>query len=229
MFTHTNTIQPLSLETIQNPRGRFYITPNGNKYPSITTILSAKENKKLQEWRESLGDKAADKETKRAAQRGEAVHKMVELFLQNHSDPCSDASTQVPIAVDHVGEFNVVKRYLKKHINNIVLQEAALYSDALKIAGRVDCVAEWDGVLSIIDFKTSTNTKHESIIGDYFLQTTAYALMFEELYDKPIDQLVIIMSVEKGIAPLIFKKPMLDYVNPLVERINTYYKEKSNG
>lgn len=228
MFTHNKIVEPLELETIQNPRGRFYITPDGKKYPSITTLLSAKENKKLQEWRESLGDKAADKEMKRAAARGNAVHGMIELFLQNHPDP-TNISTETPISLEHIGEFNVVKRYLKKHVNNIILQECALYSDNLKVAGRVDCIGEWDGILSVIDFKTSTNNKHESIIGDYFLQATAYALMFEELYNIPINQIVILMSVEKGIAPLIFKKQMLDYVKPLVERINTYYKEKNNG
>lgn len=220
MFTHQSKIQLREIKVVNSSRGRFYVTPEGNKYPSITTLLGAKEKPWLNEWRSSLGEDKADKETKRTAARGDAVHLMAERYLNNNPDPTKDQH------YEHIPEFNSVKHRLNK-INNILVQETPLYSDTLKVAGRVDCIAEYDGVLSVVDFKTSTNSKNEGMIQDYFLQTTAYALMFHELYDVQIDQLVIIMSVEKGI-PMVFKKRVEDYIAPLCERINSFYVNKGS-
>lgn len=97
-----------------------------------------------------------------------------------------------------------------------------MWSDRLRIAGRVDCIAEYDGKLSIIDFKTSNNNKDRGMIEDYFLQTTAYAIMWHELTGEPIEQLVILMTVEKGMVPLKFVETIDKYVKPLVERIREY-------
>lgn len=215
MFKHSDLI-PLELKTLEGPKGRFYITPDGNKYPSITTVLSAQDKPWLTDWRNSLGEKKADKEMKRTADRGTSVHGMIEKFLRNDPSPTDGQN------FEHVAEFNSVKLMLRK-IDEILLQEAALYSDTLKVAGRVDCVGYYNKVLSIIDFKTSTTDKNESMIQDYLLQTTGYALMFHELYDIQIDQVVIVMSVERGAVPLVFKRPVQDYIAPLCERINTYY------
>jgi len=220
VFTHTNRITPVEFKAKDTPKGRFYTTPDGNKYPSITTLLGDGDKPWLTDWRNSLGHEKADKETKRAAERGEAVHLMIERYLKNDPTPTADQKTP------HISEFNAVKLRLKK-VNNIITQEVPLYSDVLKVAGRVDCIAEYDGVLSIVDFKTSTNNKDERMIQDYFLQCTAYGLMFHEMYDIQIDQVVIIMSVEKGI-PLVFRKPMEDYIAPLCQRINTYYAKKGS-
>jgi genome maintenance exonuclease 1 len=215
-FTHLTAIQPVDLKTIEGPSGRKYITPEGNQYPSITTVLGAGEKPWLKNWRNMLGEAKADKEMKRAADRGTAVHLMIERFLNNE-----DESTR-GMALEHVAEFNSVRLHLKK-INNIYTQESALWSDVLRIAGRVDCIGEFQGKLSIIDFKTSTNDKTDSMIQDYFLQTTAYALMFEERYGIQIEQVVIIMSVERGVMPLVFKQPTEPYFGSLLERINTYH------
>ena len=215
MFNHTNTITPLQLKSVDGINGRFYTTPDNNRYPSITTVLGAKEKPGLVDWRNSLGHTAADKEMNRAADRGTAVHSMIEKYLDNDANPI------VNHLIEHVAEYNSLKLLLR-NINNIITQETALYSDLLKVAGRVDCIAEYKGTLSIIDFKTSTNSKDRSIIEDYFLQTTAYALMFEELYGIKIDNIVILMSVEKGV-PLVFKGKVDDYIRPLLFRINTYY------
>jgi genome maintenance exonuclease 1 len=223
VFTHTNQYTPLDLKVIEGPKGRFYITPEGNKYPSITTVLGAKDKPWLTEWRNSLGEQKADKETKRTAQRGTAVHAMIEAYLQNEEVPANATKLKnIPIALNDIAEFNSTKLFLKK-INNIALQESPLYSDVLKVAGRVDCIAEYDGVLSVLDFKTSTNSKTEHMAQDYFLQTAGYALMFHEQYNVQIDQLVIIMTVEKGAVPLVFRKQVADYFEPLCERINTYH------
>lgn len=219
MFIHTNKIEPVNLKVIEGPKGRFYVTPKGDKYPSITTLLSAGDKPWLTAWRESLGEKKANKEMKRAADRGTAVHLMIERYLNNEDTPTRDQKNE------HISEFNSVRLKLKK-LNNILVQEAALYSDTLKVAGRVDCIAEYDGVLSIVDFKTSTNDKNESMIQDYFLQTTAYSLMFEEMYGLQANQIVIIMSTERGIVPLVFKKSIDEYIEPLCERIHQYYSKQ---
>ena len=220
MFIHTNQITPVKLKVIQGPQGRFYVTPEGKKYPSITTLLGDQEKPWLEDWRQSLGEKKASKETKRTAARGEAVHLMIERHLENDPEPTKEQDAS------HVAEFKSLKFRLKK-INNIICQETALYSDVLQVAGRVDCIAEYDGILSVIDFKTSTNSKSEHMVQDYFLQGAAYATMFHEMYDIQIDQVVVIMSVEKGL-PMMFKKPVDDYLAPLCERINTYYTKRGS-
>lgn len=216
MFVHLDNINPVELKTQEGPKGRFYITPEGAKYPSITTILGAGDKPWIQDWRNALGADKADKEMKRAADRGTAVHAMIENFLNN--DPNPTAGHQI----EHINDFRQLRLQLKK-VNNIWTQETPLWSDMLKAAGRVDCVGEYEGKLSIIDFKTSTNDKSSDKIQDYYLQTTAYALMFEERYGVQIDNIVILMSSEKGAVPLVFKQPVEPYIRPLLERVKAYH------
>lgn len=216
MFNHLNLITPTNLKTIEGPRGRFYITPEGNKYPSITTVLGAGEKQWLTDWRASMGVDKADKEMKRAAERGTAVHAMIESFLNNDPTPTKGHK------IEHIPDFNMLRVQLRK-VNNIITQESALWSDTMRVAGRVDCIGEYNGKLSIIDFKTSTNNKVSGQIQDYYLQTAAYALMFQERYDIQIDNIVILMSVEKGAVPLVFQQPVDPYIEPLLHRINTYH------
>lgn len=201
--------------------GRFYTTPEGNVYPSVTTVLSNDDSKKewLQQWKAALGAKA-DKEVQRATERGTAVHEMVEKYLNN------DPNCSVGYANEHKRLFLQLRLFLAK-ISDIEMQEAALWSDTLQIAGRVDCIGKYNGVLSVIDFKTSTKDKDRSKIGDYFLQTTAYALMFEERYGIKIDQAVIIMASEKGGWPNVAVEPIDPHVVPLLKRITAYHKEKA--
>jgi ATP-dependent exoDNAse (exonuclease V) beta subunit len=180
-------------------------------------MLGAKEKPHLAEWRNMLGADKADKEMKRAADRGTAVHEMIEKYLNNEENPTKG---YLP---EHIREFNQVRLKLNK-IDNIHTQEIALFSDTLKIAGRVDCIGEFEGELCVIDFKTSNGDKKESMIEDYFLQCTFYALAYGEMYNINIDNITIIMSSEKGIVPLIFKGQVDDYVEKLVERIGNYYK-----
>ena len=209
----------LKAQTLPNGR-RFYTTPEGNKYPSVTTVLGDKDKPWLTEWRNSLGPEKADKETKRAAERGDAVHKLAEYYLNNQLT----SEITRPYKPEHVNWFNKVKLFLNK-ADNIRTQETALYSDILKVAGRVDCIGEYEGILSIIDFKTSTNSKVKEMIEDYYLQCAGYALMWEEQTGEHIDDIVIIMSVEKGMGPLIFKEKVHKYISPLMERIRQYYKD----
>lgn len=196
---------------------RFYTTPAGNKYPSVTTVLSSKGKDWLNNWRNMLGAEKADKETQRCAERGTAVHDMVERYLNNDEEPMKGHTRE------HCGLFNQIRLRLNQNVNNIRIQEAPLFSDRLKIAGRVDCIGEYEGILSVIDFKTSNNNKTADMIEDYYLQCTAYAIMYYEMYGVLIEDIVILMAVEKGIMPLVFKQKIYDYIDPLMARIDEFY------
>jgi len=216
-FIHLPKRELPTLVREQNLVGkRWYRTPEGHKYPSITTVLGHEEKPWLQEWRQSLGPVKADAETKRCAERGTNIHAILEKYIANTPEHTKGYKQE------YINGFNQMKIRLSK-LNNIRSQEAALYSNALRVAGTVDCIGEYDGVLSVIDFKTSNRDKDTSMIQDYFLQTTAYALMWEEVTGEPIDDIVILMSVEKGMVPLLFRDKIDKYVEPLVKRINDYY------
>lgn len=221
MFNHVGCppLQELNAVT-DEVKGRFYTTPEGNEYPSITTVLGQTSDKSwLKEWKESLGEKVAAKETARCADRGETVHSLAERYL-NNEQYILDGNT-----MENVKMFNQLKMRLRK-INNIRTQEAPLYSDFLGIAGRVDCVGEYKGQLCIIDFKTSNGIKTRDMVGDYFLQCTAYALMWYELTGERIDHLTILMAVEKSAVSMIFQDKIDKYVKPLQQRIDTFYQSQ---
>lgn len=212
-------VDEINISSKDTQKGRFYTTPEGNVYPSITTVLGSYEKPALNAWIQSIGAKAAEKEKQRAAARGTAIHDMLEKFLRNNPDP-TEGHERI-----HIADYNAVKLLLTK-VDNILALEIPLYSDMLKVAGRVDCIAEYNGTLSIIDFKTSTNAKDASIITDYFLQCTAYALMFHELYNIQIDHIRIIMSVEKGV-PMTFVERVEDWIEPLCLKLQDYHKRHS--
>lgn len=197
---------------------RWYTTPEGNEYPSVTTVLGHGEKPWLEDWRNMLGEKKADREKERASKRGTAVHEMAEKYLLNDENPTKGYKA------DHSKLFNQLKMRLNK-IDNIMAQEVALYSDLLKIAGTVDCVGEYDGVLSVIDFKTSNNNKNEDMVHDYFLQCTAYSIAFAEMYDVLIEDIVVLIAVEKGMMPMVYKRKIEEFVEPLQLRINTFYED----
>ena len=158
-FNHVDlstTIPDIQTETIKGKR--FYITPEGKKYPSITTVLSARKNEGLVRWRESVGDAVANNIMRGAAKRGTAVHTLVENYLNNEELSKQDV---LPVAL-----FTLLKPELD-NINSIRMQEGGLYSDKWEVAGRVDCIAEYKGKLSVIDFKTSTKEKQEQWIENY--------------------------------------------------------------
>lgn len=217
MVIHIPPQETYSLSAKMVGKQRWYTTPNGNLYPSITTVLGIVEKPEIVEWRKALGVKKADKETKRAADRGTALHNLVERILLNDEDVLEEQTLET------IKLYNQIKHHLKR-INNVHLLEGTLFSDLLEVAGRVDCIAEYDGVLSIIDFKTSTNNKTTQMVDDYFLQETFYALAYTELHGKSVNQIVTIMAVENGIAPLVWKKTIFPYVKPLQTRIEYFYQ-----
>lgn len=165
-----------------------------------------------------MGHEAADIETKRCGIRGEAVHLMAELYLKNEKAPTKDQMGS------DIKLFNQIRPILG-NINNVRAQEIPLFSDKLRLAGRVDVVGDYKGTLSVIDFKTSNNTKYPGMVQDYFLQSTAYAIMYFEMFDIPIEDIVIIIAVERGMAPMVYVKKIDDYVEPLLERINTFHAD----
>lgn len=219
MFTHVGPPIELPKLTSQTSASgvRHYTTPEGT-FPSITTVLGHKEKPWLKEWTQMLGADKAKKEQQRCSARGDAVHELVEKYLDNRENFTRGYDPK------YIKGFNQLKSYLNK-IDNIRVQEAALYSEVLKIAGRVDCIAEYEGVLSIVDFKTSNNNKTETMVEDYYKQCTAYSLMWYELTGELIDNIVILMYVEKGLVPLVFKQKVEDWIGPLTKTVNEYHTQ----
>ena len=167
------------------------------------------------EWRKRVGEEEANRVSSKATSRGTAVHSMCEDYLNNKK-------VEMGTKLDAYEMFLSIKPELHR-INNIHYQEAALWSKQLGMAGRVDCIGEFDGVLSVIDFKTSKKEKKTAEIEDYFWQTAAYALMYEEMIGQQIDDLVIVMAVENG-TPLIFKQKTSDHIDGLAKAIDYYHK-----
>jgi len=202
-------------------KGRVYLTPTGVKYPSITTVLGHFGKHKIMEWRKAVGEEEANKVAARAASRGTAMHTLCERYIDN-DEKVFDEKT-----MPHVkAMFNSIKPVIDTRVGKVYLQEVALYSDHLRIAGRVDLIAEFDGVLSIIDFKTSSRRKTEDDIKDYFEQESAYAIMFEERTKIPIVNLVTIMAIENDQEPLVFKEHRDNHARDLIRKIRLYEREK---
>jgi CRISPR/Cas system-associated exonuclease Cas4 (RecB family) len=215
-----NYCPPKALKNLESETGsngkRFYILPSGVKVPSITTVLGAMKKDAIQAWRQRVGEDVANQISRKASGRGTNVHTLCERYLNNDSlgDVMPDAREM----------FLSIRPHLNK-IDNIHYQEQALWSKNLGIAGRVDCIAEYEGELSVIDFKTSKKIKTLDQIEDYFWQTCAYALMYEERVGQPIDNLVIIMAVENE-EPLVFKQRTEDHITGLVRAIR-YYNDQN--
>ena len=213
-FKHLNIHNFPNLKAKTTEKGRRYFV-EGNAYPSVTTVIGEMKKKSIMEWRRKVGEEEANAISKRATTRGNKCHKLAEDYLSNKPlDRYRDD-------VLSLGLFHQIRPYIDK-INNIHALEESLYSHTLKLAGRVDCIAEYDNELAIIDFKTSTKFKREEWIQDYFSQETAYAIMFQELTGLKVKQLVTIIAVETGTPQVFIKKDILTYVPKLKEYIDYY-------
>lgn len=210
------------LEAKTTSSGRKYQTPTGKQYPSVTTVLSILSEEAIQKWRARVGAEEANKISHRAATRGTAVHEIIEKYLDN------DPQFKEGYMPNIISDFMDVKQILDERVGTIYAQECPLYSDYLKIAGRVDCVAEFDGKPSIIDFKTSRKTKKKSWIENYFIQESAYAIMWEERTGMPITQLVTIISVDNEDSQ-VFIEHRDNWDTKLLETIDEYKKRKIFG
>lgn len=215
-FKHLNLHNFPDLKAKTTAQGRRYFV-EGNAYPSVTTVIGEMKKKSILEWRRKVGEEEANAISKRATTRGNKCHKLAEDYLSNKPlDRYRDD-------VLSLGMFHQIRPYIDK-INNIHALEESLYSHTLKLAGRVDCIAEYDNELAIIDFKTSSKYKREEWIQDYFSQETAYAIMFQELTGLKVKQLVTIIATEQGTPQIFVKNNILEFVPKLKEYID-YYKE----
>ena len=195
-FTHVaHDYEFKKLKTINIKGKRYYNVDKNLHLPSITSITGSlpEKLKGLREWRERVGEKEASKITVQASRRGTKVHELIENYLNN------DLDNKFVLGRDM---FETMIPVLD-NIDNIYEQEVPLWSCELGVAGRCDCIAEYDGVLSVIDFKTSRKPKQESWIKDYFLQACAYSKMWEERTGSSIDQLVILIAVDNA-EPQVF-------------------------
>lgn len=196
--------------------GKRHYLVEGTPYPSVTTVLSSLTKDGLQKWIDKVGAEEAEKIKNAAADRGTKLHKMCEDYL--HNDP-NYAKGMMP---NIIALFKQVQPWLDEHVDFIYGNELALYSHSLHTAGRCDLIAQIDGKPAILDFKTSTNEKKEEWIENYFLQATAYSIMFEEMYNVRIDDIHIFICTETGI-PQHFKKIPFDYTTRTVQVFNDYF------
>ena len=205
------------LETKTVDKKRFYVTPEGKEYPSITTVLSPRNKEGLMKWRKKVGNDVATHIANKAAVRGSKVHKMCEDYL-NGLDMEKHKKDFLPYCL-----FNELKNQTFDNINDVIGQELVLYSDKYKIAGRTDLIANYKGELSIVDFKTSTNERKDSYNENYYIQASAYAEMFEELTGQPINQIVILVVTEDGIVQE-FIKDKQEYIPLLEQTLEEWYE-----
>lgn len=219
-FIH-KPIELNELDTVTISGGRHYVTPSGN-YPSITTVLSVLSRDSIKAWRAKVGEKEANRISTQAARRGTNVHSLCEDYLNNKELP--------KMMPNELAMFRSIKPILDERINTIYAQEAPLYSDYLGVAGRVDCIAEFDGRLSVIDFKTSRKPKKKEWISNYFQQASAYCVMFEERTGIPIDKIVIIVAVSgddgEVLEPQVFVEKRDNYIFECIKTIEQYKAEK---
>ena len=215
MFNHVPTNLPLlERETIDGVR--FYKVPNEDEFlklVSITSVTSHWSRAKFAKWRKKVGEEKANEITRKATARGTDMHSMTEHYLLNEDLP----------KVAPMGDmlFKIAKPTLKK-IDNIHSLEGSLYSKELGVAGTVDCIAEYEGELSVIDFKTSKAPKPREWIDGYFVQAAAYACMYYELTGIAVKKLVIIMACEDGECVVYEERDKLKYMRLLVTYIENF-------
>jgi len=215
MFNHVPAnLTPLERETIDGVR--YYKVPDLEEYlklVSITSVTSHYNREKFAKWRKKVGDKVADEITRKATSRGTDTHTLIEHYLLNE-----DLPTVQPLS-DYL--YKIAKPTLNK-IDNIHSLEGALYSKELGIAGTVDCIAEYEGELAVIDFKTSKAPKPRAWIDGYFVQAAAYACMYYELTGVAVKKLVIIMACEDGECVVYEERDKMKYMRLLVTYIKTF-------
>jgi genome maintenance exonuclease 1 len=214
-FTHCNFLGDLELDKKETPGCRLYQLPDGQWVPSITSVTSFYNRQVFVEWRKRVGEEEASKVTKKATARGTDYHEAVQRYLENEE---VDWNLFTPVTKFM---FHSSKQYLDK-INNIHAIERTLYSEYLGLAGRVDCIAEYEGELAVIDFKTSTKMKPEKWLENYFVQEMFYASAYYELTEIPVKKLITIMVTPNGEVKVFDKRNKEDYIKLLVRYIKKF-------
>ena len=223
MFNHIQHNFPQLLQ--ENVDGvRRYVTPSGEKYPSVTTVLSDYNKEGILEWRKKVGEEKANQISRAATTRGTGVHKALELYLKNEDVSSLEMMPNVKSL------FVRMKKEIEEKVNNIHCLEDRLYSHKLKLAGTVDCIADFRGKRSVIDFKTSIRLKKKENIGNYFMQCAAYADMFTEMTSLPIEQVIVLIGVDTANFCQTLKidgDELNHYRGELTKYIDAYYAKHS--
>lgn len=211
-----NEVEFDDLESVTEDGKRYYKTPTGEKYPSVTTVLGSRNKKWLHEWRARVGEEEANRISARASGRGTQMHLICEKYLQNKDDFWGKAP---PLARDM---FTSIQKYVDM-VEEVYGNEVALYSHELMTAGRIDVFCRMGGKTVILDFKTSSRQKSEKDIESYFLQTTAYAMMIKELKGIEIPKVVVLIAVEND-KPQYFIKNVKDYEEQVRQVFQDYHR-----
>ena len=241
LFTHKPVEVP-RLVRVDNPGLRHYTNPENNKkFVSITTVISHNSKHKFVDWRQKKGEAEANRITNRSTKRGTKTHSLIESYVKNEPQPTIDElfpdDTKVITvlneneSIDHYKNlpfflFENLKPELDK-IDNIIGIEIPLYSEYFGIAGTSDCIAEYNGKLSIIDYKTSEYIKKKEWIFDYFVQAVAYRYMLKELTGLDAEQLVVLMSAENGEVKAFVETDFVMYTRGLIQYIDKFTNEKA--
>lgn len=188
---------------------RMYVTPEGAKLPSVTSVTGFTTKEGIQQWRAKVGEAEANRVSKKASGRGTVVHNLTEKYILKHDDFDKAKSKAMPDAVDL---FHKIRRVMNANVTSIHALEKMVWSDYLKVAGTVDCIGVYKGKLAVIDFKTSAKTKEERWIEHYFMQTSAYACAWYELTREPINSLVVIVANDVDSEAQIFEKTTYPYL-----------------
>jgi ATP-dependent exoDNAse (exonuclease V) beta subunit len=211
-FNHVGTtLTELTTENIDGKR--HYVTPNGS-YISITTLLANLSKDGIQKWRNRVGAEEANRISTKASRQGNAIHALCEKYIKNEEGFLTES-------MPHLVEMFESILPLLDRVDNVHVTEGAMYSDELGLAGRTDLIAEFDGKLAIIDYKTSRRIKTWEMCASYFMQGAFYAHAYEERTGIPINNIVIIMAVENE-EPLLFRETKDRWINPLREVITKY-------
>ena len=208
-FNHLRRSPGLSFNIQHETRNgkRYYETPSGELYPSITSILGEFSKASILKWRKRVGETEANRISTKASRQGTAVHSLCEQYIKNEEGFLTES-------MPHLVEMFESIQPLLDRIDNVHVTEGALYSDELGLAGRTDLIAEFDGKLAIIDYKTSRRIKTWSMCHSYFMQGAFYAHAYEERTGIPINNIVIIMAVENE-EPLLFRETKDRWIEPL--------------
>ena len=202
-----------TLDRAQHKDGRRYVTLDGNAYPSVTTVLSIINEDKIAAWRAKVGEEKANRIGTQAANRGTAVHSIIEKYL--HNEDTSDFMPHIQQSLQNL------KPLIDKHVTKVFATECPLYSDHLKLAGTCDAIVEWDGVPTIVDWKTSRRPKKKTDIPNYFAQLAAYAVMWEERTGMACNNTRIVMDVD-NFHPVMYKETRDDWINLMIETRDKY-------
>lgn len=206
-FIHVKHEFPSLLKETAEDGQRVYTTPDGKRYPSVTTVIADHNKEGIDRWKARVGEATAKKIADNASDRGDVVHEALEALLQNY--PTSDFTRKM---LPHAKAVYLnMKANIEEHITEVHGLEQPLFSHKIRLAGTTDFVGRYDGLMSIVDFKTSLRLKKEKYLEGYKMQLTAYAFMFQEMTGIPIEQGVILIGVDAEPEAQVFKLPRADF------------------